>query len=350
MYIKINKSKELKNKKKLKTGEKIQNFCYNIFKTKFNKKEYLDYKNFFLIDLKSENKINYNVDNIFFDTTKIRKVITINFVDTNNLISIDQGFATSSNDIVQGIPKLNSLLEADYKSTNKRFRINSFFIKHKDRNLSIGATHIYLKDNYEKNTLLIKNKTKLRENKDPENFLWYLISTQSSKINIEKNILNNIIKTKTYIANSLQKVYKEQNIVIARKTFESIINTMFSRIIIINTLCNPFLHNEKLNLNLYLKLLRTSKLCKTIPPVVLPFVDGISKSVYESNKTLSVISFRDAITNITKKCLYGSKDWLNSVKAKLLAGQQLKMGTKIIGKSLQYYVINDFLNKKKDYN
>src|SRR5690606_19498338 len=111
-----------------------------------------------------------------------------------------------------------------------------------------------------------------------------------------------------------------------------------------------FLHNEKLSLKLYLKIIRTSKLCKTIPPIALPFVDGISKSVYESNKTLSVISFRDAITNITKKCLYGSKDWLNSVKAKLLAGQQLKMGTKITGKSLQYYIINDFFNKNRIYN
>lgn len=350
MYKKIIKNEYLKSKKKLKIDKTIQKFCYNIFKTKFTRIEYLNYKNFFLMKFKFENKTKHNIDNLFFDLTKVRKAITVKYVDTNNLISIDKGFATSSNDIVQGIPKLNSLLEAAYNSINEKFHVNSFLIKYKTRGFSVGVTNIYLNNNSEKNILLLINKDKLRENKDPENLLWYYISKNNSRINIEKNILNNIIKTKTYIANSLQKVYKEQNIVIARKTFESIINTMFSRIIIINTLCNPFLHNEKLNLNLYLKIIRTSKHCKTIPPLALPFVDGISKSVYESNKTLSVISFRDAITNITKKCLYGSKDWLNSVKAKLLAGQQLKIGTKIMEKSLQYYMINDFFNKTNKFN
>ena len=164
-------------------------------------------------------------------------------------------------------------------------------------------------------------------------------------MDLKKNILHNILKIKLYIANSLQRVYKEQNINVARKTFESIINTMFSRIIIITPMGNPFLPSEKINIKLYFILIDVQKLFNYIPPIGLPVVDGISKSVYESNRLLSAISFRDSINNLTKKCLYGQKDWLTSIKANLLTGQKLKIGTNLSDKLNKYYITNDFIVK-----
>jgi hypothetical protein len=125
---------------------------------------------------------------------------------------------------------------------------------------------------------------------------------------------------------------------------------MFSRILIINPLYNPFLYNETINYKIYLKIIKTTKRLKKLPLIGLPIIDGISKSVKESNRLLSSLSFKDTLNDLTKRTLFGSKDWLTSTKSNLILSQRIKIGSNLKNKTEIYFSTKDLILKNKYFD
>ena len=87
-----------------------------------------------------------------------------------------------------------------------------------------------------------------------------------------------------------------------------------------------------------------------MPPIGFPVIDGISKSVKGSDRLLSSISFKDTVNDLTKRTLFGSKDWLDSTKSNLILGRRLKIGSNIQNKTDIYFSIKNLLFQNKYFN
>jgi len=261
------------------------------------------------------------------------------YIKKKELFAFTEQKQTISVDIVQGIPKLNSLLELTY--TTKKLNNLEINYQLQKNNLRLFISSYNLKINKEiiniKNKLNLKKKINKVENINPEKFLWYYFTKLLINNQVEKSLFHTMSKTKKYLVNSLTRIYIEQNIKLKSKIFSCIINVMFSRIIIVIPLYNPFFYLESLDINVYSKIYKIQTKLGGLQPIVIPCIEGISKSVKKNKNLLNVISFSDTINNLINKCLFGANDWLLTIKSNLILSQKLKIGTNIKNLNQKYY-------------
>lgn len=317
--------------------------------------------------------LNYKYEDLFFynyyfytkliSSIKNKKNVTIiineknsksfnknKFLYENQLIGVTTTKEMSSNDIVSGLPKLNSLLENSYNTENTQYFLSNLNLDISYlKELKINNYNLAINKKEEEQESLIKNKYK-RENKDPELLLWSLFSSFKIKNTLSKSLIYSQLKTKNIILNSLVKVYKEQNIKLQKKIFAGVVNTMFNRVFIAETISNPFIIHDEIYIKLYLKLIKLSKSLNFIPPIGLLFVEGISKSVTNSPRLLNSISFRDTTNSLVNHSLYQPKDWLTSIKSKLILGQKTDIGTSMFMKTIFYNKVNNFVINSNNCN
>ncbi len=344
-----------KIKKKFKKFNKLiitsvdNNVNYNIKKNSsffspfyFKNDDFIYYNYFFYFNQQNINKNKENITIVANEKTPEHNNNN-NWLYENQLIGIDTTEEMSSNDIVSGLPKLNSLLENSFEAENTQYFLS---------NLNLDSLHLkelkinnyYLTINRKEGELEgLKKNNQRRENKDPEILLWSLFSNYKIKNSLIKSLIYCTFKTKSIILNSLVKVYKDQNIKLQKKIFAGVVNTMFNRVYIAETISNPFIKNDEIYIKLYLKLIKLGISLNFIPPIGLPFVEGISKSVTNSPRLLNSISFRDTTNSLIYHSLYQPKDWLTSIKSKLILGQRIDIGTSMFIKSKPYNNINNFL-------
>lgn len=326
---------------------KIRNFVINHFCNDF----LASYRKFFL---KSNRKSNFLFKEIFFNhylDIKINDIISSKVIYDNEIISFEKTHEVTSNDIVQGLPKLDSILESSLDVEQTNYRELSVCIPFNSKqDLFITPYKIFFNFVPTRLIKIFGNKYNSRENKEPEIFGWMFFSTIAGRNLYTKILFYCQFKLKTYIVNSLQRIYREQNITIGKKIFESIINVMFSRILIVYSLYNPFNCGETMNFKVFNKILNVSTQLKRPPLIGIPTINGISKSVKESNNLLNSVSFKDTINDLTRRALYNPKDWLISIKADLILSRKLRMGTAINRRTDIYYSIRHLLYNNMNLN
>lgn len=330
------------NEVKRKIGHIVSNY--------FSYIDLIIYKTFFLSKNNTSSFIFKDIFYKMFLKKKMDAHFSSKIIDPKGFLSYEKTYEVSGNDIVQGLPKLESLLESSIEPANTdsiEFSLGLSFGRGKSA--FIRSSEIYFNDNCIETKVFVP-KYNLKERKDPEISCWFYYTEISTKRSLEKTLFYNRIKLKTFVVNSLQRIYKEQNITVARKIFETAINVMFSRILIINPLYNPFLYNETINYKIYLKIIKTTKRLKKLPLIGLPIIDGISKSVKESNRLLSSLSFKDTLNDLTKRTLFGSKDWLTSTKSNLILSQRIKIGSNLKNKTEIYFSTKDLILKNKYFD
>src|SRR5690554_5703971 len=225
------------------------------------------------------------------------------YIKKKELFAFTEQKQTISVDIVQGIPKLNSLLELTY--TTKKLNNLEINYQLQKNNLRLFISSYNLKINKEiiniKNKLNLKKKINKVENINQKKFLWYyfiklLINNKIKKIlfkkisktkknlfnilinnQVEKSLFHTMSTTKKYLVNSLTRIYIEQNIKLKSKIFSCIINVMFSRIIIVIPLYNPFFYLESLDINVYSKIYKIQTKLGGLQPIVIPCIEGRSE-------------------------------------------------------------------------
>ena len=172
-----------------------------------------------------------------------------------------------SKDIVEGLPRIEAILECR-KSTN--------------------ANNI-LKLIYQK----IKNKKKVIE------------------------ILQNLILKK------IQNVYKSQNVIIAEKHLEIVINQMTSKVIITQSKYSNFIVGEITEYKKIQKLNKTLKNKLNYEPIIL----GISNVSLTKNSFISSACFQETTRILTRAAIAGKIDWLKGLKENIIIGNLIPTGT-----------------------
>lgn len=184
-------------------------------------------------------------------------------------------------DIVQGLPKIEELLEVKRTSNLEKIRNNP----------------------HEKlNIMFIRLSKKYN----------YCIATRKSIEKIQKHLIRKI-----------QDVYGSQGVHISNKHMEIIVKQMTSKIIITNPGDSSFIIGDIIELNKIENI--NNKLENKIR--YEPILMGITKLSLSNQSFISEASFQETTKVLTKSAIEGKIDWLYGLKENLILGNIIPVGT-----------------------
>lgn len=261
-----------KNKLKLKITSKSKNNHIGNFLTK--EKAQIVKKGIKSIELKKGTR--YNIP----EKSKT-KINTKEIVEKNTTLYKIQYEKEKTQDIIEGLPKIEEILE----------------IK-KTRGLKI-----------------IKNNSHDRVKKIFENYK----KSYSNKIANRKSIK----KIQKVLLKQIQKVYNSQNVNIAEKHIAIIIRQITSKVIIRKKGNSNLMEGEIMDLTKIEKINKFLKSEVKYEPILL----GISRMSLLNESFISAACFQETVKILNKSAISGRIDWLTGLKENIILGNLIPAGT-----------------------
>jgi DNA-directed RNA polymerase subunit beta' len=205
-------------------------------------------------------------------------------IKKNNILFFLNYQKKKTEDIVQGLPKIEEILEAKKTSNLENIENNP---------------HDILKKNFTK-------------------FLNKYTNAIATRKSIEK--------TQKYLIMKVQSVYKSQGIKISDKHLEVIIKQMTSKVIIRRPGNSNLITGEIIELNRVERM--NKKLSKKEKKILYePLLLGISKISLSNQSFISQASFQETTKVLTRSAIEGKIDWLWGLKENLVLGNLIPAGT-----------------------
>nr|WCH56321.1 RNA polymerase b-subunit [Hypnea sp.] len=214
---------------------------------------------------------------------------SILYVSDNSLIQRGENVATlmfdraKTGDIVQGLPRIEEILEARRKSDN------------------LFNPHLILESNfrsYLNHGLSIYDATRLS-----------LLDTQLSLIK------------------EVQLVYQSQGVEIADKHIEVIVRQMTSKVKIENGGDTEYLPGELIELQKIESVNHSLSVMNKTEASYYPILLGITKASLNTESFISAASFQETTKVLTEAAISGKLDWLRGLKENVIIGRLIPAGT-----------------------
>nr|YP_009402768.1 RNA polymerase beta'' subunit [Compsopogon caeruleus]ARX96117.1 RNA polymerase beta'' subunit [Compsopogon caeruleus] len=230
---------------------------------------------------------------------------TILYVDNNDLIEANEILASliferaKTGDIVQGLPKIEEILEA-------RKKTDAYFTPHK----------------------LLKSL-----------FFKYLLDENLNLYDAAKLSLHDI---QLLLVKEIQAVYHSQSVDIDNKHIEVIIKQMASKVKIIHGGGTGYLPGEFIELQKINNVNSIMSLMNKQYAIYEPILLGITKASLNTDSFISAASFQETTKVLTEAALASKFDWLKGLKENVIIGRLIPAGTGF----------NNYTNKNTslDYN
>ena len=256
------------------------------------------------------------------------------FIEKGEVIGLLNFEKEITGDIVQGLPRIEELLEARKKKpTNKHLATNQ------KKSLLIQKTSIDSSFEFQKLGTTIKENDKI----NPHNLLkiyfnYYGIKKQffSSKKNFitSYRLANNyeasyrtFKKIQLLILNAVQSVYQSQGVSIANKHLEVIIKQMTTKVLITHEGHTPLLPREVVDLYHIQYINQIIEANNKRPAYYVPLLLGITKAALNNPSFISAASFQETTRVLTKAAIEGRVDWLRGLKENIIIGHLIPSGT-----------------------
>ena len=211
-----------------------------------------------------------------------------NFVEKNQLLVTLKSRRLQTEDIVQGIPKIEQLFEARETQGGELIHNNMHMLLHR----------------------FFRRASRVRGNRE---------AVQLSLFYIQAFLINNILQA-----------YANQGVFIAEKHVEIVVRQMTARVRIIEGGDTGFLPGELVQHRLLEKLNKVLEHQKCRPAQYEPVILGITKSVLNSESFLLAASFQQVSKVLVQSALAKKTDFLRGLHENLIVGQMIPAGTGII--------------------
>lgn len=260
---------------------------------------------------------------------------------------------TTTGDIVQGLPKVEEILEARKVSLKGRIA--------KDFGLFLFAGNypINIKQTRENTTKTINFcqvafigrrgiQVYRRLINNPTNFYCgdfvYLNFPIKKGLNLHKLLYNyyryfssfnsvyescyrSLRKIQVLIISSIQQVYEAQGVSISDKHIELIVRQMSSKIQLANPgetmlRCGDIMDLENIN---YIN--ESIYNFDKLPATYIPILYGITRASLKTDSFISAASFQETTKVLTQSAIEGKIDWLHGLKENVIAGRLIPAGT-----------------------
>lgn len=172
--------------------------------------------------------------------------------------------------------------------------------------------------------LEVKRSQKEKSEKDiPNEILKRIFNKLSIKYKNKSAARKSVKKIQRFLINKIQSVYEKQGVKISDKHMEIIIKQMTSKVIINKPGDSNFITGETVELNRIEKLNTTLKNKATYEPILI----GISKFSLSNQSFISEASFQETTRILTRSAIEGKIDWLYGLKENIVLGNLIPAGT-----------------------
>nr|QXM17910.1 RNA polymerase b''-subunit [Chaetoceros laevisporus] len=237
-------------------------------------------------------------------------------------------------DIVQGLPRIEELLEA-----RKKKQISKNVSTNQKKGLLVCKTSLDSNFEFRKLGTTIKETEKI----NPHNLLKAYFNYYGLVKNFfcdRTNIVNSYRLTNNYeasyrsfkkvqslILNSVQSVYESQGVSIADKHLEVIIKQMTTKVLITHEGDTPLLPREVIDLYHIQYINDIIKKSNKQTAFYVPLLLGITKAALNNPSFISAASFQETTRVLTKAAIEGRVDWLRGLKENIIIGHLIPSGT-----------------------
>jgi len=256
------------------------------------------------------------------------------FIEKGEVLGLLNFEKEITGDIVQGLPRIEELLEARKKKpTNKHLATNQ------KKSLLIQKTSIDSSFEFQKLGTTIKENDKI----NPHNLLkiyfnYYGIKKQffsrKEQFSTSYRLVNNyeasyrtFKKIQLLILNAVQSVYESQGVSIANKHLEVIIKQMTTKVLITHEGHTPLLPREVVDLYHIQYINEIIEAHNKRPAYYVPLLLGITKAALNNPSFISAASFQETTRVLTKAAIEGRVDWLRGLKENIIIGHLIPSGT-----------------------
>jgi len=256
------------------------------------------------------------------------------FIDNGETIGLLNLEKEITGDIVQGLPRIEEILEARKKNlTVKRIPTSQ------KKGLLIQKTSLDPNFEFRKLGTSIQENEKINPHKllkvyfNYYGLIKFFICDRRKRIKSNHLIQNyegsykSFKKVQSFILNSVQSVYKSQGVSINDKHLEVIIKQMTTKVLITYEGNTPLLRREVIDLyhiqyiNEVIKMQRKQSAC------YVPLLLGITKAALNNPSFISAASFQETTRVLTKAAIEGRIDWLRGLKENIIIGHLIPAGT-----------------------
>ena len=277
----------------------------------------------------------YSVTEDYFeiDTNSIfcKNTAFIEEGETIGLLNLEKEI---TGDIVQGLPRIEEILEARKKNlVLKRIPTS------KKKGLLAQKTSLDPNFEFRKLGTSIKENDKINPHKLLKVYFNYYGLTKSFLCDKARRVKYNRLinnyegsyksfkKVQSFILDSVQSVYKSQGVTINNKHLEVIIKQMTTKVLITYEGNTPLLRKEIIDLYHIQYINQVIKVqCKN-PAYYVPLLLGITKAALNNPSFISAASFQETTRVLTKAAIEGRIDWLRGLKENIIIGHLIPAGT-----------------------
>jgi DNA-directed RNA polymerase subunit beta' len=256
------------------------------------------------------------------------------FIEKGEIIGLLNFEKEITGDIVQGLPRIEELLEA-----RKKKPTNKYLATNQKKSLLIQKTSIDPSFEFRKLGTTIRENDKI----NPHNLLKIYFNYYGMKkhffcnknsFTVSYRLTNNyeasyrtFKKIQLLILNAVQSVYQSQGVSIANKHLEVIIKQMTTKVLITHEGHTPLLPREVIDLYHIQYINQIIKTGNKTPAYYVPLLLGITKAALNNPSFISAASFQETTRVLTKAAIEGRIDWLRGLKENIIIGHLIPSGT-----------------------
>ena len=161
----------------------------------------------------------------------------------------------------------------------------------------------------------------------PHDMLSTLFAYYQKRLAVDEACKLSFKYLQLFLVNEVQRTYLAQGVQIADKHIEVIVKQMTSKVRVEESGNTTLLPGEILSLYQAEKITKAARLANEEPPVYVPILLGLTKASLNSDSFISAASFQETTRVLTEAAIEGKKDWLNGLKENVIIGRLIPAGT-----------------------
>ena len=237
-------------------------------------------------------------------------------------------------DIVQGLPRIEEILEA-----RKKNQVIKRIPTSQKKSLLTQSTSLDENFEFHKLGTPMKENDRINPHKLVKVYFNYYgfikpffcdrknnVKYSRLTTNFEGNY-KSFKKVQSFILNSVQGVYESQGVIINNKHVEVIIKQMTTKVLITDEGDTPLLKREVIDLYHIQYINRIVEKEQKQIAYFLPLLFGITRAALNNPSFISAASFQETTRVLTKAAIEGRIDWLRGLKENIIIGHLIPAGT-----------------------
>ena len=256
------------------------------------------------------------------------------FIENGETIGLLNLEKEITGDIVQGLPRIEEILEA-----RKKNLIIKRIPTSQKKGLLVQKTSLDPNFEFRKLGTSIKENERINPHKllkvyfNYYGLIKFFICDKKKSIKFNRLINNyegsykSFKKVQSFILNSVQSVYQSQGVSINDKHLEVIIKQMTTKVLITYEGDTPLLRREVIDLYHIQYINEVINTQQKKLACYIPLLLGITKAALNNPSFISAASFQETTRVLTKATIEGRIDWLRGLKENIIIGHLIPAGT-----------------------